>query len=94
MDLGGPLGNNFFIWPCDLEMSRSSGQVQGHAAKLLVSKSCVRDYHIRNYTTNDIILLNVQYSSGDYMVLSKNLFKKKPTQNKLEKIVSDFLSWK
>ena len=36
MSLGGPLGNNFFICPCDLEMSRSWGHVQGHAAKLLV----------------------------------------------------------
>ena len=33
MGLGGPLGNNFFICPCDLERSRS--QSQGHAAKLL-----------------------------------------------------------
>ena len=33
MGLGGPLGNNFFICPCDLSRSRSRGQVQGHAAK-------------------------------------------------------------
>ena len=36
MGLGGPLGNTFFICPCDLERSRSWGQGQSHTAKLLV----------------------------------------------------------
>ena len=36
MGLESPLGNNFFILPCDLQRSRSQGQGQGHSAKLLV----------------------------------------------------------